>query len=64
MNFAKTRRSLHRPLWRTSSINQPDAKNLGPSGPDSRPEKKKRERAVEADTPMEIDNRCPSAASS
>jgi hypothetical protein len=35
-NFAKIRRSLHRPLWRTSSINHPDAKTFGPRGPDSR----------------------------
>jgi hypothetical protein len=26
--FAKIRGALHRPMWRTSSINQPDAKNL------------------------------------
>jgi hypothetical protein len=29
--FAKIRGSLHRPLWQTSSINDPDAKNFGPS---------------------------------
>jgi hypothetical protein len=38
--FARIRRSLHRPLWRTSSINHPDAKNFGPSCPDSRSRRK------------------------
>src|SRR5215510_4931544 len=35
-NFAKIRRPMHRPLWRPSSINHPDAKNFGPSCLDSR----------------------------
>src|SRR5215831_16218522 len=34
--LAKIRRSLPRPLWRMSSINDPDAKNFVPSRPDSR----------------------------
>jgi hypothetical protein len=34
--FAKIRGSLHRTLWQTSPINDPDANILGPSGRDSR----------------------------
>ena len=33
---AKIRGSLHRLLWRMSSINDPDPKSFGPSCPDSR----------------------------
>jgi hypothetical protein len=33
--FANTRRSLHRPLWQTSSINDPGSKHFDPSGRDS-----------------------------
>jgi hypothetical protein len=39
-SVAKIRGALHRPLWRTSSINHPDAKNFGPSCLDSRSRRK------------------------
>jgi hypothetical protein len=35
-SVAKIRGPLHRPVWRTSSINHPDAKNFGPTCFDSR----------------------------